>query len=107
MDFSGLVDFTDYSRIDAGFNNSLTGWLNGDCDGNGVVNFDDYALIDNAFVYQSDVLYSGPNGGNPNLIALGQMEHFTQSYVWDFIDWNAERGTYYTPEDFFPDGVPW
>jgi hypothetical protein len=42
------------------------------------------------------------------LIALGQMEHFTESYMWFFIDWNIQnRGVYHTPEDFFPDGVPW
>ena len=48
-DFNGVVNFDDYSRIDAGFNNNRSGWLNGDFDGNGVVNFDDYALIDLAF----------------------------------------------------------
>jgi len=43
------VNFDDYSRIDSGFNNHRTGWLNGDLDGNGVVDFDDYSLIDLAF----------------------------------------------------------
>ena len=36
-DFNGVVDFDDYSRTDAGFNNNRTGWLNGDFDGNGNV----------------------------------------------------------------------
>ncbi|MBC8107571.1 MAG: hypothetical protein H7Z14_13350 [Anaerolineae bacterium] len=48
-DFNGVVDFDDYSRIDAGFNNNRTGWMNGDVDGNGIVDFDDYSLIDQAF----------------------------------------------------------
>ena len=48
-DFNGVVDFDDYSRTDAGFNQHKTGWLNGDFDGNGVVDFDDYSLIDLAF----------------------------------------------------------
>jgi hypothetical protein len=48
-DLNGLVNFDDYSRIDSGFNNGRSGWLNGDFDGNGVVNFDDYSLIDLAF----------------------------------------------------------
>ncbi|MBC8108187.1 MAG: hypothetical protein H7Z14_16495 [Anaerolineae bacterium] len=56
VDFNGVVDFDDYSRIDAGFNNNRTGWLNGDVDGNGIVDFDDYSLIDQAFNTQSAVL---------------------------------------------------
>ena len=48
-DFNGVVNFDDYARIDSGFLNNRSGWLNGDFDGNGVVNFDDYSLIDLAF----------------------------------------------------------
>ncbi|CAN5586237.1 hypothetical protein BH09PLA1_BH09PLA1_26970 [soil metagenome] len=48
-DFNGTVNFDDYSRTDAGFNQGRSGWLNGDFDGNGLVNFDDYSLIDLAF----------------------------------------------------------
>jgi hypothetical protein len=55
-DFNGLVNFDDYSRTDAGFNNGRSGWLNGDFDYNGTVNFDDYSLIDNAFNTQSGSL---------------------------------------------------
>jgi hypothetical protein len=55
-DFNGKVNFDDYVRIDNGFNNHLTGWLNGDFDLNGVVNFDDYVLIDLAFNTQSGTL---------------------------------------------------
>ena len=55
-DFNGIVNFDDYSRIDAGFNNSRSGWLNGDFDGNGIVDFDDYALIDLAFNTQAGKL---------------------------------------------------
>jgi hypothetical protein len=51
-DFSGEVDFDDYVRLDAGFNNSLSGWPNGDFDGNGIVDFDDTVLIDLAFNLQ-------------------------------------------------------
>jgi autotransporter-associated beta strand protein len=55
-DFNGKVNFDDYVRTDNGFNNHLTGWLNGDFDGNGQVNFDDYVLIDLAFNTQSGTL---------------------------------------------------
>jgi hypothetical protein len=55
-DLSGLVDFDDYSRTDAGFNNHRTGWFNGDFDYNGSVDFDDYSLIDLAFNTQSGTL---------------------------------------------------
>jgi hypothetical protein len=55
-DFNGTVNFDDYSRTDAGFNQDKSGWLNGDFDGNGVVNFDDYSLIDLAFNTQNGAL---------------------------------------------------
>jgi hypothetical protein len=65
-DFNGKVNFDDYVRTDNGFNNHLTGWLNGDFNGNGQVNFDDYVLIDLAFNTQSGTLgraLSFLNGG--------------------------------------------
>jgi hypothetical protein len=55
-DLNGVVNFDDYSRTDAGFNNLRSGWFNGDFDYNGVVNFDDYSLIDLAFNTQSGSL---------------------------------------------------
>ncbi|MBC8108657.1 MAG: hypothetical protein H7Z14_18890 [Anaerolineae bacterium] len=55
-DFNGVVDFDDYSRIDAGFLNERTGWLNGDFDGNDQVDLDDYVLIDGAFNTQGSSL---------------------------------------------------
>jgi autotransporter-associated beta strand protein len=52
----GIVDGTDYSRIDNAFlnnqnssNAALTGWYNGDFNYDGVINGSDYTLIDNAF----------------------------------------------------------
>ncbi|MBC8107948.1 MAG: hypothetical protein H7Z14_15270 [Anaerolineae bacterium] len=59
VDFNGVVDFDDYARVDAGFNNNRTGWLNGDVDGNGIVDFDDYSLIDQAFNTQGSALRPG------------------------------------------------
>jgi hypothetical protein len=55
-DFNGIVNFDDYARIDAGFNNGGDTWFEGDFDLNGVVNFDDYALIDLAFNTQTGTL---------------------------------------------------
>jgi hypothetical protein len=55
-DFNGKVNFDDYVRTDNGFNNHLSGWINGDFDLNGQVNFDDYVLIDLAFNTQSGTL---------------------------------------------------
>lgn len=46
---SGVVDASDYSLIDNGYLNRLTGWYNGDFNYDGVVNGSDYTLIDNAF----------------------------------------------------------
>jgi hypothetical protein len=57
-DLNGVVNFDDYARVDSGFNNKRSGWLNGDLDYNGTVNFDDYALIDLAFNTQGAPLRS-------------------------------------------------
>ena len=48
----GKVDASDYSRIDNGYLNHLTGWFNGDFNYDGVINGSDYTLIDNAFNMQ-------------------------------------------------------
>jgi autotransporter-associated beta strand protein len=45
----GQVDGSDYSRIDNGFLNGLTGWYNGDFNYDGVIDGSDYTLIDNAY----------------------------------------------------------
>jgi hypothetical protein len=45
----GTVDGLDYSRIDNGYLNHLTGWFNGDFNYDGVINGSDYTLLDNAF----------------------------------------------------------
>ena len=45
----GHVDGSDYSLIDNGYANKLTGWYNGDFNYDGVVDGSDYTLIDNAF----------------------------------------------------------
>ncbi len=46
---NGTVDGSDYSLIDNGFLNHLTGWYNGDFNYDGVVNGSDYTLIDNSY----------------------------------------------------------
>ena len=45
----GKVDGSDYSRIDNGDLNRLTGWYNGDFNYDGAIDGSDYTLIDNAF----------------------------------------------------------
>jgi unsaturated chondroitin disaccharide hydrolase len=45
----GVVNAADYTRVDAGFAQHLTGWANGDFNGDGVVDGSDYALMDDAF----------------------------------------------------------
>jgi hypothetical protein len=67
----GKVDGSDYSLIDNGYINHLTGWYNGDFNYDGVVNGSDYTLIDNAFNSQgaafTDLIAS------PNAIATAQL----------------------------------
>ncbi|CAN5476987.1 hypothetical protein BH09PLA1_BH09PLA1_11010 [soil metagenome] len=86
-DFNGIVNFDDYSRIDAGFNNGSTGWLNGDLDFNNVVNFDDYALVDLAFNAQSGTIARAAaflDGSNPGVQGMNTpalqkvMAHFEE-----------------------------
>ncbi|WP_428940847.1 dockerin type I repeat-containing protein [Fontivita pretiosa] len=55
-DLSGSIDATDYSLIDNGYVNSLSGWINGDFDYSGTIDATDYALIDNAYVNQAGPL---------------------------------------------------
>lgn len=57
----GAVDGSDYTKIDNGFNNRLTGWSNGDFNYDGVIDGSDYTLIDNA--------YNMLGGGEAALIA--------------------------------------
>jgi hypothetical protein len=52
----GVVDGSDYSLIDNGFNNHLTGWFNGDFNYDGVVDGSDYTLIDNTYNMQGNSL---------------------------------------------------
>jgi fibronectin-binding autotransporter adhesin len=60
----GMVDGSDYSLIDNGYLNHLTGWYNGDFNYDGVVDGSDYTLIDNAFNSQGaqlDAIVVSPN----------------------------------------------
>ena len=52
-DLNDIINFDDYARLDAGFNNHGDEWFEGDFNYDGVVNFDDYALIDYAFGVQA------------------------------------------------------
>ncbi len=54
----GKVDGSDYTLIDNGFNQKLTGWYNGDFNYDGKVDGSDYTLIDNAFNTQATSLAS-------------------------------------------------
>ncbi len=49
LNLDGKVDGSDYSLIDNGYLQQLTGWLNGDLNMDGAINGSDYTLIDNAF----------------------------------------------------------
>ncbi len=52
-DLTGSVDSADYTRIDNGFLDGLTGWQNGDFNYDNIINGSDYTLIDNAFNAQT------------------------------------------------------
>ena len=61
----GQVTGADYSQIDNGFANGLTGWFNGDFNYDGVVTGADYSLIDNAFANQTAQLRPDGAAGAP------------------------------------------
>jgi autotransporter-associated beta strand protein len=65
----GVVNGSDYTLIDNGFNTQLTGWRNGDFNYDGTVNGDDYVLIDNAFNMQGSVSLAGTSAGPTEMIA--------------------------------------
>ncbi|WP_428938187.1 hypothetical protein [Fontivita pretiosa] len=75
-DLTGVIDATDYSLIDNGYVNRLTGWINGDFDYSGVIDATDYALIDNAYINQggplaeSTVAYHSRMFGTEYTVAL-------------------------------------
>ena len=54
----GSVSASDYSLIDNGYLNHLTGWYNGDFNYDGVINGSDYTLIDNAYNMQGSPITS-------------------------------------------------
>ena len=54
----GVVDGSDYSNLDNGFLNTLTGWFNGDFNYDSVIDGSDYTLIDNTFNTQGASLAS-------------------------------------------------
>jgi hypothetical protein len=74
----GRVDGSDYTKIDNGYLNHLTGWFNGDFNYDGVVDGSDYTLIDNSFNTQGAQISAtlanptvqvageiAPSGGSP------------------------------------------
>jgi len=90
-DFNGKVNFDDYVRTDNGFNNHLSGWLNGDFDGNGAVNFDDYVLIDLAFNTQSGTLrralaYLMDPGSEPSDPAVRKLADHAARFGGEFTE---------------------
>jgi autotransporter-associated beta strand protein len=52
----GKVDGSDYSLLDNGYLNHLSGWYNGDFNYDGIIDGSDYTLIDNAYNTQGAAL---------------------------------------------------
>jgi hypothetical protein len=67
----GTVDGSDYSRIDNGYLNGLTGWFNGDFNYDGVIDGSDYTLIDNAYNTQGASLAASVAG--PTAVATAEV----------------------------------
>ena len=58
-DLNGVVDGTDFSFVTVGFNNALTGWLNGDFNYDGVIDGTDFTYITVGFNGQGAPLGNG------------------------------------------------
>ena len=58
----GKIDGGDYSRIDAAYGTSLTGWYNGDFNYDGIIDGSDYTLIDNAYNTQGATISTAISG---------------------------------------------
>jgi hypothetical protein len=71
---NGTLDRDDYSLIDRGFADSLTGFSNGDFNRDGSINAADYAILDNGFATQTN----GPLP--PDLLSL-RLATFGESYT--------------------------
>ncbi len=65
----GVINATDYTFIDNGFQQHTTGWFNGDFNYDGVIDGDDYTMIDNAFNTQGSVSFADVSVGPVNMIA--------------------------------------
>ena len=57
---NGLIDGTDYSFVDNGYNFGLGGWRNGDFNYDGIVNGTDFTIVDNGFNFQGAPLAASP-----------------------------------------------
>jgi len=74
LDLDGDVDADDYSRIDAGYAQHLSGYWNGDLDYNGRINADDFFAIDRAFsspLNQRAGALIAPSAAVPEPAAIG------------------------------------
>jgi hypothetical protein len=56
LDLNGVVDASDYFRLDLGFIKKSRGYANGDMNYSGAIDVDDYFLIDKAFDEQTGIL---------------------------------------------------
>jgi hypothetical protein len=61
----GVVNGSDYTLIDNGYNAGLTGWRNGDFNYSGSINGNDYLLIDNAYNMQGSPLAEPATSSEP------------------------------------------
>ena len=76
----GKVDASDYSMIDNGYIQHMTGWQNGDFNYDGVVDGSDYTLIDNAFNTQGASLTDSL--ANPNATPTVQIASVPEPTVF-------------------------
>jgi autotransporter-associated beta strand protein len=67
----GVVNGLDYTNIDNGYLNGLSGWANGDFNYDGSINGSDYTLIDNAFNTQGASLAASI--AEPSAVATAQI----------------------------------
>jgi hypothetical protein len=91
---TGKVDGSDYSRIDNGYLNHLSGWYNGDFNYDGVIDGSDYTLIDNAFNNQGAQLAA-------QIAALAARVYTTTNKATVHFAWSLKTGAVGDAVSFF------
>jgi hypothetical protein len=87
----GQVDGSDYTKVDLGFTNALTGWANGDFNYDNHIDGSDYTLIDNAFNTQGSQLKPAAQIASQFAVAIPTNNVFSSTAITNWSDWQKKE----------------